>query len=121
MTLKGTKSSSDLSRFLIIALPTSYKNNVLYFLSTHKSSFVSVPGKKRKEFCSRSIEQDVWGQIFYNKYHKEKGRKIKDMSLWLQARTAHANTRIWIISKTPWSTSPQDLDEVFPVHYIKET
>ena len=115
------KPSSDSSRFLIITLPTSYDNNVLYFLSTHESSFVSVPGKKKKEFCFWSIEQDVWGQIFRDKYHKEKTRQIKGMSLFLQACTAYTSAKIWFISGTPWSTSPQDLDGVFSVLYVKET
>ena len=70
MTPKGMKPSSNLSRFLIITLRTSFNNNVLYFLSTHESSFVSVPGKKKKEFCSQSIERDVRGQIFCDKYHE---------------------------------------------------
>lgn len=121
MTPKGMKPSSDSSRFLIITLPTSYDNNVLYFLSTHESSFVSVPGKKRKEFRSQSIEGDVWGQIFCDKYHKEKRRETKGMFLCLQARTTHADAKIWFISETPWSTSPQDLDGVFLVFYVKET
>ena len=67
MTPKGTKPSNNLSRFLIIISLTSYDNNVLYFLLTHESNFVSVPSKKRKEFRSQSIEQDVWGQIFRDK------------------------------------------------------
>lgn len=121
MTPKGTKPSSDSSRFLIITSPTSYDNNVLYFLSTHESSFVSVPGKKRKEFRSQSIEGDVWGQIFRDEYHEEKRRETKGMSLCLQARTAHADAKIWFISGTPWSTSPRDLDGVFSVLYVKET
>lgn len=121
MTPKGTKPSSDSSKFLIITSPTSYDNNVLYFLSTHESSFVSVPGKKRKEFRSQSIEGDVWGQIFRDKYHKEKRRETKDMSLCLQARTAHADAKIWFISGTSWSMSPRDLDGMFTVLYVKET
>ena len=101
MTSKGAKPSSDLSRFLIITSPTSYDNNVLYFLSTHENSFISMPGKKKKKFCSQSIEQDVWGQIFYNKYYKKKKSERKCMFLCLQACIGHSNAKIWFISATP--------------------
>ena len=99
----------------------SYDNNVLYFLSTHKNSFISVFGKKGKEFCSQLIEQDVWGQIFFDEYHEEKGRETKDMSLCLQSCITHVDTQIWFISGTLWSMSPRDLDGVFSIFYVKET
>lgn len=90
-TPKRAKPSSDSSRFLIINLPTSYNNNLLYFKSTHETEFVSVPGKKRKEFRSWSIAQDVSGQISSDMYHKEKRREMKGISLCLHACTAYDN------------------------------
>ena len=45
---------------------------------------------------------------------------MKGMSLYLHACTAHANTKIWFVSGTPWSTSPRDLDGVFAILYVKE-
>lgn len=50
MIPKKTKLLNNLSRFLIITLPISYNNNMLYFLSIHESNIVSVLGKKKKNF-----------------------------------------------------------------------
>lgn len=47
MTLKGTQPTTKASRYFIITSPTSYKNNILYYLSTHETSFIIVPVKKR--------------------------------------------------------------------------
>lgn len=82
MTPKKRKSLSNLFRFLIITLPISYDSNVLYFLWTHDSKFVSMFGKKKKKFWFQSIEQNIEGEIFYDKYSKKK-RKTKGMSLYL--------------------------------------
>lgn len=90
-------------------------------MSTHGTKFISVPGKKKKKFRSQLIAQNVWGQIFRDKYHKEKRRETKGMSLCLHAHTAHADAKIWFVSGTPWSTSLQDLDGGFPVFYVKES
>ena len=43
------------------------------------------------------------------------------MSLCLQACTTHANAKILFISGTPWFMSPQDLNRVFSVLYVKKT
>lgn len=59
MTLKKTQSSNNLSKFMIITLPISYDNNVLYFLSTYETSFISEPSKMRKKFRSQSIKHNV--------------------------------------------------------------
>lgn len=59
MTPRGTQPTIDAFKYLIIILPTSYKNNVLYYLSTHKTGFVIMPEKKKQEFCSKSTAQDV--------------------------------------------------------------
>lgn len=107
MTPRGTQPTTDASRYFIITSPTSYENNVLYYLSIHESGFVTVPGKKRKEFRSKSTAQDVWGQIFRDEYHEEKGKETRGMSLCLGARAAYSAAKIWFISGTPWSTSPR--------------
>lgn len=75
--------------------------------------------KKRQEFCLKLIAQDVWGQKFWDKYHKKKKRETKEMCLCLRAYTTHSEAKIWFVSGTWWSTSPQDLDEIFVVLYIK--
>lgn len=41
------------------------------------------------------------------------------MSLCLGTRAAHSKAKIYFVSRTPWSTSPQDLDEVFAVFHVK--
>lgn len=41
------------------------------------------------------------------------------MAKCLGARRAHAEARVWFVSKTSWSTSPRDLDGVFAVLYVK--
>ncbi len=38
----------------------------------------------------------------------------------LGAYAAHSKAKIWFVSGTLWSTSPQDLDEVFAVFYVKD-
>lgn len=47
MILKEIKSTNDPSKYLIIISLTSYKNNILYCLSTHETSFVIISRKKR--------------------------------------------------------------------------
>lgn len=59
--LRETQSIIDTSRYLIITLPTSHKNNVLYYLSIHKSGFIILLGKKRQEFYTKLTAQDVQG------------------------------------------------------------
>lgn len=48
--LKKIQSSSNLCKFLTITSPISYNNNVLYFLSTYKTSFISISRKNKKQF-----------------------------------------------------------------------
>ncbi len=60
-----------------------------------------MPGKKRHEFHSKSTAQDVWGQIFRNKYHEKKKRETKRMSLCLGAYIAYSETKIWFVSEIP--------------------
>lgn len=42
------------------------------------------------------------------------------MSLYLGARTAYSKAKIWLVSRTAWSTSFQDLNWVFTILYIKD-
>ncbi len=119
ITLRGTQPTTDTPRYLIITLPTSYKNNILYYLSTHESGLITAPGKKKQKFRSKLTAQDVWGQIFQDEYYEEKRREIKGMSLCWGARAAYSEAKIWFVSGTPWSTSPRDLDRVFAVFYVK--
>lgn len=79
-----------------------------------------MPEKKKREFHSKSTAQDVWGQIFRNKYHEEKTRETKEMSLCLGACAAHSEAKIWFVSGTPWSTSPWDLNGVLAVFYVND-
>ena len=101
MILRGTQPTTNASSYFIIISPTDYENNVLYYLSTHETGFVTVPGKQRREFCSNLTVQDVWGQIFQDEYHEEKRREIKKISLCLDACTAHFEAKIWFVSETP--------------------
>lgn len=41
--LKETQLTTNISRYLIITLLTSYKNNILYYLSTHEIGFIIIP------------------------------------------------------------------------------
>ncbi len=101
MTSRGTQPTTNVFRYLIITSPTTYENHVLYYLSTHESGFVTMPGKKKQEFRSKLTAQDVWRQIFRDKYHEEKRRETKGMSLCLGAYTTHSETKIWFMSGTP--------------------
>lgn len=46
-------------RYLIILLPTSYKNNVLYYFSIYKIRFLIISNKKIQKFHSELIPQDI--------------------------------------------------------------
>lgn len=61
--LKQIQPNTNLSRYLIITLSISYKNNVLYYFSTCEIDFIIMYRKKRREFCSKLIIQDIWGNI----------------------------------------------------------
>lgn len=80
ITPRETQSIINISKYFIITLLISYKNNVLYYLSINKTGFIIVPKKKRWEFCLKSTAQDVWNQIFWNKYYKKKKKKQKECS-----------------------------------------
>lgn len=47
MTQSETQPTTDVFRYFIITLPTSYKNNVLYYFLTYETGFVTVPGIKK--------------------------------------------------------------------------
>lgn len=51
ITPKEIQSITDISRYLIIILPTRYINNILYYLSTYEISFIIILRKIRSEFC----------------------------------------------------------------------
>lgn len=118
MTSRGIQPTTDVSRYLIITSPTNNKNNVLYYLSTHEIGFIIIFGKKRQEFCWKLTAQDVWGQKFRDKYHEEKRRETKGIFLCLSACVTHSEAKI-LLSETPGSTSPWDLDGVFAIFYVK--
>lgn len=109
-----------MSKFLIIILPISYNNNILYFLSTHKSNFANLSEKKREKFYFQLIKKNVCHQIFHNKYQKKKQCKTKDMFLYLWACIADANIKIWFINGTSCFMFLQDIDKLFSIFYIKK-
>lgn len=94
MTLRGIQLTTNASRYLIITLSISYKNNVLYYLCTYEINFVIVPWKKKRELHSKLIAQDIYGQIFQNKYHEKKKIETKRMSLYLSAQATHFKAKI---------------------------
>lgn len=47
MIQSETQPTTNASKYFIITLLTSYKNNVLYYLLTHDTGFVTVPGTKK--------------------------------------------------------------------------
>lgn len=55
----GTQSIINTSKYFIISSSTNYKNNVLYYFSTYKTGFLTMPGTKKKQFRSKSIVQEV--------------------------------------------------------------
>lgn len=119
MIPKRTQPTTNVSKNLIIILPTSYKNNVLYYFSTHVTGLITMPKKKRQEFCSKLTAQDMWDQIFLNEYHKEKIRETKRMSLYLNVCTTYSKAKIWFVSETLQFIFPKDLNEVFAIFYVK--
>ncbi len=100
MTSRGTQPTTNAFRYLIITSLISYKNNILYYLSTHETDFVTMPEKKRQEFCLKLTAQDMWGQIFQDKYHEEKKRETNGMSLCLNAHSAYSKAKIGFVHKT---------------------
>lgn len=101
ITLKETQPTTNASRYLIITSLIKCKNIVLYYLSTYKTGFITMLGKKRREFCLKSTAQIVCDQIFQNKYHEEKTRETKRISLYLGACAVYSKAKIWFISGTP--------------------
>lgn len=83
ITLRGIQPTTNSSKYLIIISLTSYKNNILYYISIYKKSFVTMLEKKRYKFCSKLTTQDVWGRIFCKKYDEEKRKETTGMSLYL--------------------------------------
>lgn len=73
-----------------------------------------------REFCSKSITQDICGLIFPDKYYEEKKKETKAISLCLGACAAHCKAKIWFMSRSLWSPSLQNLDGVFAVFYIRD-
>lgn len=59
MILKKIQFSTNLSKYLIITLLTSYKNNVLYYLFIHEINFVTMLSKKSKKFYLKLILQNL--------------------------------------------------------------
>lgn len=64
MTPRGIQLTTNASRYLIITSPTNNKNSVLYYLSTYEKGFITMSRKKKREFCSKSIVDDMLGQLF---------------------------------------------------------
>lgn len=48
MTPRGIQLTTNISRYLISTSPISYKNNILYYLFTHETGFITILGKKRQ-------------------------------------------------------------------------
>lgn len=94
ITPKGIQPTINASKYLIITLSTSYKKNVLFYFSTHKIGFVTMLEKKKREFYSKSIAQDMWGQIFRDKYYKEKRKETKRISLCLNTYATYCKAKI---------------------------
>lgn len=120
MIPRETQLTTNASRYLMIILPTSQKNNILYYFSTHKISFITIPRKKKQKFGLKLTVQDMWCQIFQDKYHKKKKRETKGMCLYLGACVAHSKAKIWFVSEILWFISLWDFDRVFTVFYVKD-
>lgn len=61
MILKKIQFTTNTFRYLIIILLISYKNNILYYLSTHETGFVTISKKKTREFHLNLTAQNMWG------------------------------------------------------------
>lgn len=94
MTPRKIEPTINVSKYLIITLLTGYKNKMFYYFSIYKIRFVTIFEKKKQEFCSKSIPQHIWGQIFKDKYHKKKKWETKKMFVYLSAYTAYFKTKI---------------------------
>lgn len=79
------------SRFLILTTPGSYKSNVAKILKhTFYSSYI--PYKRKKAIQKLKLEQkDIWGQIYWDKYYKEKGVGAIRIDICWNSRTKNEN------------------------------
>lgn len=77
MISKKTKLLNNLSRFLIITLPISYNNNMLYFLSIHESNIVSVLDKKKKNFVPNQQSKTFEAKLYVKNTAKRKNTRQK--------------------------------------------
>ena len=55
------------------------------------------------------------GQVYQNKYHKEKGVGTIGMDVCRNVRTKNDGYKVWFVSGIPWAKSPQDLQRVLEV------
>lgn len=100
---------------LVLTTPGSYKSNVAKVLKcVHYSSYVPV-GRVRAVQRKMSEQRDVWGQIYRDEYHEEKGVGTVGMDICRSAKTTNNGCQVWFVLGTPWAKSPQDLQGVLKV------
>ena len=103
------------SRFLVFTTSGSYKLNVAKTLKcTFHSSYMPL-GRKRTVQRLESKQKDVWGQVYQDEYHEEKGVGIVGIDVCRNARTKNNGCQIWFVLGTPWAKSPRDLQGVLEV------
>ena len=72
---------------------------------------------RRKRVVQRleAEQRDVWGQIYRDEYHEEKGMGTVGMDICRNARTKNDGCQVWFVLGTPWAKSPRDLQGVLEV------
>ena len=114
-TAPNSTPAQAASRFLVLTTPGSYKSNVAKALKrTFHSSYVPL-GRKRAVQRLESEQRDVWGQVYRDEYHEEKGVGTVGMDVCRNARTKNNGCQVWFVSGTPWAKSPRDLQGVLEV------
>lgn len=93
--------SPDAAQTLILTIPLSYSNHILTFMLS-KKVMSRIPPEKTKAVTSTEVtHQDAWGQVFHDKFHKEKGLGTRGISLCQDIRKTNSICIVGFVSSTP--------------------
>ncbi len=97
------------TRFLVITTPGSYQSNVAKMLErTFYNSYVPI-GKIRTVHRQELEQQNVWKQIYQDKYYKEIGVSTVGIDICQNTRNKKKECQVWFVLGTALAKSLRDL------------
>ena len=103
------------TRFLVITTPGCYRSNIT---KTLKQIFYStyVPIEKVRQVHKSEFEWgDVWGQIYWDKYHNKKSVATVRLDICRTIKTNNKEYQVWFVSGIPEAKFPRDLQSILKV------